>query len=387
MLDFDYSILTKVFFGRDKLKSLGAEVKKYNDRILLVYGEGSIKEIGLYKKVIEQLEKSNIFYKELSGVRPNPRISSVREGIKLCRDNELKFILAVGGGSVIDCTKAIAAGFYYDGDPWDFFSKETGIGKVLPIGTILTLSATGSEMNGFTVISNEETKDKLAAGSDELRPKFSFLDPTNTFTVSKKQTAAGIVDIYSHVLEQYFCLTKGTFIQDRFSESILATCIENGPKALKEPKNYDARANLMWASSLALNGLLTYGKIGDWSTHYIEHQVSAVYDLTHGVGLAILAPYWMEHVLDDKNLPKFVEYAKMVWGVDGKTNSLKTAKEGIKKTRDFFNSLGMPQTLSEVGVQEIELPFMAKKITHFGPIGTFKSLDEKDVLKILKAAF
>lgn len=385
MLDFEYSIPTKIFFGQEKIEKIGPEIKKYADKILLVYGEASIKRIGLYGKIVKVLGDSKINYEELAGVKPNPRITSVREGIGLCRNNNLKFILAVGGGSVVDCAKAIAAGVYYNSDPWDFFLKKAQIEKALPLGVVLTLAATGSEMNSFSVISNDETQEKLAVGSEVLRPRFSFLDPSCTFTVSKKHTAAGVVDIYSHVLEQYFCLTEGTFIQDKLAEAILETCIKYGPIALKEPKNYPARANLMWASSLALNGLLTYGKIGDWSTHYIEHQVSAVYDLTHGVGLAILTPYWMEYVLDKKTLPKFVEYARRVWSIDV-AGEFEVAKKGIEKTRDFFNKLGMPKALSEVGIEDKKLVDMAKKVTSFGPIGSFRELKEQDVLKILKAA-
>lgn len=385
MLDFEYSIPTKIFFGQEKIEKIGPEIKKYAARVLLVYGKVSIKKIGLYDKLIKVLKNSNITYKELTGIKPNPRITNVRKGIELCRAHNLEFILAVGGGSVIDCAKAIAAGFYYNSDPWDFFLKKAQIEKALPLGVVLTLAATGSEMNGFSVISNQETQDKLAAGSEVLRPRFSFLDPSCTFTVSKKHTAAGVVDIYSHVLEQYFCLTEGTFIQDKLAEAILETCIKYGPIALREPKNYSARANLMWASSLALNGLLTYGKIGDWSTHYIEHQISAVYDLTHGVGLAILTPYWMEYVLDKKTLPKFVEYARRVWSID-EADEFAAAKAGVDKTRDFFNRLGMPKTLSEVGVEDKRLVDMAKKITSFGPVGSFRELKEQDVLKILKAA-
>lgn len=385
MLDFEYSIPTKIFFGQEKIEKIGPEIKKYADKILLVYGEASIKRIGLYGKIVKVLGDSKINYEELAGVKPNPRITSVREGIGLCRNNNLKFILAVGGGSVVDCAKAIAAGVYYNSDPWDFFLKKAQIEKALPLGVVLTLAATGSEMNSFSVISNDETQEKLAVGSEVLRPRFSFLDPSCTFTVSKKHTAAGVVDIYSHVLEQYFCLTEGTFIQDKLAEAILETCIKYGPIALKEPKNYPARANLMWASSLALNGLLTYGKIGDWSTHYIEHQVSAVYDLTHGVGLAILTPYWMEYVLDKKTLPKFVEYARRVWSIDV-AGKFEVAKKGIEKTRDFFNKLGMPKALSEVGIEDKKLVDMAKKVTSFGPIGSFRELKEQDVLKILKAA-
>ena len=291
MLDFNYAISTKIFFGKNKIEKLGEELKRYGKNILFVYGGGSIKKNGLYDSVTNIFTRNFIVYHELSGVQPNPRITSVRQGIKLCREHNIESIIAVGGGSVIDCAKTIATGVYHQGDPWEMFLLgDSTIKKALPIGTILTVAGTGSEMNGNAVISNEETEQKLAIHHDLLRPKFSILDPTYTFTVPKNQTAAGTVDIFSHILEQYFSPTKDAFVQNRLAESLLKTCIYYGPIALKEPTNYEARAQLMWTSSLALNGLLGYGKITDWATHGIEHAVSAAYDVTHGVGLAILTP-------------------------------------------------------------------------------------------------
>ena len=387
MLNFNYNVSTRILFGKNKVKELGDEIKQYSDSILLVYGGGSVKKTGLYNKITKSLKKNNIFYKELSGIQPNPRITSVRKGIKLCKENNINFILAVGGGSVIDCSKAIAAGFYWNKDPWSLFLEdERKIKKALPIGTVLTLAATGSEMNGNAVISNEETKDKMAIHNDKLRPKFSILDPTFTFTVSKKHTAAGTVDIYSHILEQYFSLTGGAFVQDRISEALMKSCINYGPIAMKEPENYEARANLMWTGSLALNGLIGYGKITDWATHMIEHSVSALYDVTHGIGLAVLTPFWMEYVLDEKTAPKFAEYAKNIWNLNG-TDDMKLARGSIEKTKEFFKSLGMPKTLQEVGVKEDTLEEMAKKTVMFGPVGNFKKLGKKDVLKILTNAY
>lgn len=385
MLDFNYSIPTKVFFGRNKVEKIGREIKEYAGRVLLVYGRSSIKKSGLYDKVTGILNEGGIFYKELSGVLPNPRVKSVREGIEICRREKLEFILAVGGGSVIDCAKTIAAGFYYNGDPWDFFSKKVQVTKALFLGTVLTLTATGSEMNGYAVVSNEETKEKLAMGSALLRPKFSVLDPAYTFTVSRKHTAAGVVDIHSHILEQYFCSVKGAYVQDKISEALIKVCLKYGPAALKEPESYEARANLMWASSLALNGILSYGKTGDWATHAIEHAVSAVYDITHGVGLAIIAPNWMEYVLSEETADKFAEYAKGVWGIEHK-DKLEAAKQGIKKTRDFFKSLGMPATLGEVGINGEKIREMASKAAAFGDIGEFKKLNAADAAKILEAS-
>lgn len=387
MLDFNYMVSTKVLFGKNKIERLGEELKQYGKNILFVYGRGSIKKNGLYDSVTNIFSRNSIVYHELPGVQPNPRITSVRQGIKLCREQNIESIIAVGGGSVIDCAKTIATGFYHEGDPWDLFLLgDSTIKKALPIGTILTFAGTGSEMNGNAVISNEETEQKLAIHNDVLRPRFSILDPTYTFTVPRNQTAAGTVDIFSHILEQYFSPTKDAFVQNRVAESLLKTCIYYGPIALTEPTNYEARAQLMWTSSLALNGLLSYGRITDWATHGIEHAVSAAYDVTHGAGLAILTPYWMQYVLSEETTEKFVEYAQNVWQVKGK-NDLAVARKGIEKTREFFTDLGMPKTLRDVGVRENKLEDMAEKTVLYGDVGKFKKLGKNDVLTILKNAF
>lgn len=296
MLNFDYLIPTEILFSKDQISNLESKINNYN-RILFTWGGGSIKKNGIYEKVIDALKDKTYF--ELSGIKPNPRLSSVKKGITICTESNVDFILAVGGGSVIDCCKAIAAGIYYLDDVWDLFMRKATIEKTLPIGTILTLAATASEMNGSAVINNEETQQKLAITSNLLRPKFSILDPTYTMTVPKMHTVAGIVDIMSHVFEQYFDTTKGAYLQDRLAEGILKTCIKYGPIVLENPNDYEARANIMWAGSLALNGLLSIGKRGDFATHKIEHEVSAIYDLTHGVGMAILSPNWMKYVMNE----------------------------------------------------------------------------------------
>lgn len=387
MLDFNYAITTKIFFGKNKIEKLSEELKFYGKNTLFVYGRGSIKKNGLYDTITTIFTRNFITYHELSGVQPNPLITSVRQGIKLCKEHGIESIIAVGGGSVIDCAKTIATGVYHQGDPWDMFLQgDSAIKKALPIGTVLTIAGTGSEMNGNAVISNQQTEQKLAIHNDVLRPKFSILDPTYTFTVPMNQTAAGTVDIISHVLEQYFSPTKETFVQNRLAESLLKTCIYYGPIALTEPSNYEARAQLMWASSLALNGLLGYGKITDWATHGIEHAISAAYDVTHGTGLAILTPCWMEYVLETEPVDQFVEYAQNVWEIK-KGNDLSIAKKGIEKTREFFINLGMPKTLRDVGVKENKLVDIANKTVLYGDIGKFKKLEKNDVLTILKKAF
>lgn len=385
MLDFNFQSPTRILFGRSKISRLANEIKNYGNKVLLVYGGGSIKRSGLYEVIVSLLNENGIEQVELPGVQANPRIESVREGVALCRRHQVEVILAVGGGSVIDCAKVIAAGFYYEGDAWDFFSRKASVKQALPIGVVLTLAATGSEMNGNAVISNESTQEKLGVGNPVLIPRFSILDPQYTFSVPSNQTAAGVADIMSHVFEQYFSHTPA-FLQDRLAEGVLKTCIEMGPLAISEPENYEARANLMWAGSIALNGLLGTGKAQDWATHDMEHELSAYYDLTHGLGLAILIPAWMEYVLSDETLNKFCSYAENVWGIQGGCDYDK-ARAGIERTRTFFKSLGLASTLSAVGIHENRLEEMAQSATRNGSIGRFKVLSTEDVLAIYKRAY
>lgn len=386
MENFKYAVSTRVYFGRDTLHNLEHEIPRYSHRILLVYGGGSIKRLGMYEEITAILKTHHITYEELPGVQPNPRLASVNDGIRLCRDHDLTFLLAVGGGSVIDCAKAIAAGVPYHGDPWDFMTGDAQVQHPLPLGTALTVAGTGSEMNGNAVITNTQTKQKLAVRSDLLRPQFSILDPSLTFTVPREQTAAGVVDIYSHILERSFSPTPETYVQDRISEALLHTVLKFGPIAMREPTNYNARAQLMWTSSLALNGLITYGKIADWATHAIEHKVSAVTDVTHGIGLAILTPVWMEYVSGEDPASRFVDYAQRIWGIEGRKKEA-IVKKGIERTKAFFTSLGMPTRLKDVGVQEHQLKDMAHSIVSTSDIGKFRRLDETDVYSILKNAY
>ena len=385
MKNFNFMAPTKILFGKNKVNELAGELKGYKN-ILFAYGSGSIRKNGLYDKVVDQLEKAGVGFWELSGIQPNPRLDSVKEGVEICRKNNVDFILAVGGGSVIDCCKAVAASVPYDGDPWDFTVRKAEIKDPLPLGTVLTLAATGTEMNGNAVISRDDTKEKRALGSDLLRPKFSILDPTLTFTVNRWQTSAGAVDIMSHIFEQYFTPDRGTYVQDAIAEAILRTCIEYGPRALDNPEDYEARANLMWSSSLALNGLTVTGKMaGDWATHQMEHELSAVNDLTHGAGLAILFPVWMEYVLDERRAFKFAQMARNVFGITG-SDDMEAAKKGIEAVREFFASLEMPSTLAEVGIAPEHFDHMAKQACKFGPIGVFKRLGPKQVKEIFERA-
>jgi len=386
MLNFNLQFPTRIHFGQGKIEELGKEILQYGTRVLMVYGGGSIKRNGLYDQVVQVFNNNGIYYKELSGVQPNPRISSVRDGVAICKENNIQLVLAVGGGSSIDCAKIIAAGAKYEGDAWDFFTRKARINEALPLGTILTLAATGSEMNGNAVISNEATLQKKGTGSSYLIPQFSILDPVYTYTVPSEQTAAGTADIMSHVFEQYFSPTPGTFIQDRLAEAMLKTCIHYAPIAIAEPINYEARANLMWTGCLALNGLLSAGKRTDWATHDIEHELSALYDITHGLGLAILTPYWMLHVLDEQTAVRLAEYARQVWGIS-ENDEMTAARAGIKKTAAFFRSLGLAGSLKEIGVENKSLQEMAEKAVSSRGLGAFKTLHYQDVLEILQAAY
>lgn len=386
MLNFDYSIPTKIFFGQDQIHNLPEQIGQYGSRVLVVYGGGSIKKIGLYDKAISLLNENRLPFWELSGVDPNPRIESVCTGIGLCREHHIDFVLAIGGGSTIDCAKLIAAGFFYEADPWDLMIGKAQFKEALPLGTILTLAATGSEMDPIAVISNPQTHQKIGIGHPVMVPRFSILDPTYTYSVPKNQTAAGTADIMSHAFEAYFSDIRGAYLQSRMAEAILKTCIKYGPLAMEEPENYEARANLMWTSSLAINGLLSYGKERRWSCHPIEHELSAYYDITHGVGLAIITPHWMDFILEDSTVEVFKEYAINVWGLNPNEDEYTLARKAIAKTKDFFIALGLPTTLRSVNIDEEKLEIMANAAAKHGPLGGFRPIDAQDILQILKSA-
>lgn len=385
MENFHYNIPTQIYFGKGQIENLGQRLRAVSDRVLLVYGGGSIKKNGLYDKVTEQLKLAGITWEELAGVEPNPRIESVRSGVALCREKDLKAVLAVGGGSTIDCAKIIASGTCYDGDPWDQVLDNSKITKALPVVSVLTLAATGSEMDGFAVISDLSKNEKWGTGNDVTKPVFSIMDPEYTFTVSARQTAAGTADIMSHTFENYFTREKGAYLQARFCEGILKTCIHYAPIALKEPENYEARANLMWASSMAINGICSYGENTAWAVHPMEHELSAFYDITHGVGLAILTPNWMEYVLNEQTIWRFVEYGKNVWGITEGAD-MEIAKKAIENTRTFFASLGLPQTLHEIQINEEHFDVMAQKAADGGLEYGFIPLSKEDVKKIYEMA-
>ena len=366
--------------------NLGKEILSFGKRVLLAYGGGSIKRIGLYDRVLNELHNAGVELFEISGIEPNPRIESVREGVRICKAENIDVILAVGGGSTIDAAKFMAAGACVEHDAWEFFGANAKpIERALPIVTILTLAATGSEMDTAGVISNLATGDKLGRLAPALLPKVSFLDPTFTYSVSKYQTACGAADIMSHILEVYFNTQKDLYMLDTFMEGMLKTIIKYAPIALAEPENYEARANLMWTSSWAINGFINGGKRKAWSCHPMEHELSAIYDITHGLGLAILTPRWMEYCLDETTVDKYVEYGVNVFGIDSKLDKMTIAKESIRLTAEFlFETLGLQRTLTEVGIKREDYALMAQKACRYGDIKGFKTLTPTDVEHIFE---
>lgn len=385
MLNFKYHIPTIIYFGKREIEKLSAELSSRAKNILIATGQGSVKKYGIFKDVLNEVKKARVKYFELSGIKPNPRLSSIYKGIEICRSNKIDFILGVGGGSVIDASKAIAAGVKYEGDVWDLFIGKGEVQDTLPVASVLTLAATGSEMNCNSVVTREETAQKLVISHPKLRPVFSILDPVYTYSVNAFHTSAGIADIMTHIFEQYFSHTKTSFTQDRIAESLLKVCIKYGPIVYKEPKNYEARANILWASSLALNGLIGYGKLCDWACHGIEHELSARYDISHGAGLAVIVPNWMEYVLSDNTLEKFYEYGVNVWNIGLRKDKKSVAVEAIRLTRKFFNSLKLPSNLSGLNVKVESPKDVARSIfSSWGRPGSFKKMTINDLIKILE---
>ena len=384
MDNFRYHAYTEILFGKGQLQKLPSVLAHYGKNVLLAYGAGSIKRNGIYDTIKELLRDYNIL--EFSGIEPNPHLSTVERGRDLCLSHNIDVILAVGGGSVIDCAKVVAAAYYYNGKAWDLVADPSKIRKALPIVTVLTMAGTGSEMNMNAVITDCERNIKQGLGSVHLIPQTSIIDPTYLFTLPAYQTAAGAADIFSHVLENYFKRTADAFVQDRLAEGLMLSVIKYAPIAIKDPLDYSARANLVWASSLALNGLIGNGKNGSWSVHPIEHELSAYYDLTHGIGLAILTPAWMRHILSKATVGKFCEYGVNVWKLSADLPKMELANAAIDATEAFFKGLGIPMTLHEVGVDDAKLEHMAKKAIEHGSLGNaYVPLEYQDVLEILNA--
>lgn len=383
MNNFIFQNPVKVYFGENQLCHLGEELSRYGKRVLLTYGGGSIKRNGLYDAVAKEIKDAGLDLYELSGIDPNPRIDSVREGARLCKEQNIDVLLAVGGGSTIDATKWIAAAACVEHDPWDFFSKWAPVEKALPLVTVLTLAATGSEMDPGGVISNPETQEKIGRVEEVLFPKVSFLDPTVTYSVSKYQTACGAADMMSHIMEVYFNMEPDLYMLDSFMEGMMKTIIKYAPIALREPDNYEARANLMWTSSWAINGFAVGGKRQAWSCHPMEHELSAIYDITHGLGLAILTPRWMEYCLDETTVSKYVQFGVNVFGIDENQEPMEIARQSIRKLSEFFfDTLGLDDTFTKVGIQAKDFPVMAKKACADGVLPGFKPLAQKDIEQI-----
>lgn len=386
MYNFTFQNTTKICFGENQLVHLGEELKHYGTRVLLTYGGGSIKKIGLYDKIMEELKKAGLTVFELSGIEPNPRHTTVNRGAELCKKEKIDVLLAVGGGSTIDCSKVIAAATFYDGNSWDLVTHKAPVTKALPLLTVLTLAATGSEMDAGGVISNMDTNEKYGLMHPLLQPKVSFLDPANTYSVSEFQTACGSADIMAHVFDVfYFTATEKIDMIDRVMEDVIKTVVKYAPIAVKEPENYQARANLMWASTWALNGFLTSGGFQAASCHAMEHELSAFYDITHGLGLAILMPRWMEYILDESTAPQFKKFGVNVFGVDTSLSDMEGAKRAIASLSDFlFKELGLTSTLTEIGIDDANFKTMAKKACGGDVLQGFKHLTPKDVENIFR---
>ena len=393
MQNFTFQLPTKLIFGRDEQKHIGEHLRQAMpglQKILLHYGGGSIKRSGLYDEVTASLRESGIAFAALGGVVPNPRVSLVYEGIGLCRCEDAELILAVGGGSVIDSAKAIALGVCREGDVWRMFTEKTPAEKALPVATILTIPASGSECSDVSVITNEAEQRKLGYHGEALRPLLSVVNPALFATLPKHQIANGIADIMSHIFERYFTHTTHTDVTDELCEGVLRAVMKNAPRVLVNSEDYDAWCEIGLAGTLAHNGLLGRGRQEDWGCHGLEHELSAVYDVAHGAGLAVLTPHWMEYARR-LNVPLFEQFARNVMGVTGGRDAEATVLEGIERLRRFFREMGLPGTLKELGIGPERLEEMAKKVTGaaFGNEsgrGNFLKLKWQDALKIYRMA-
>ncbi|MBQ6813939.1 MAG: iron-containing alcohol dehydrogenase [Lachnospiraceae bacterium] len=388
MNNFTFYSPTYFVFGKDEENKTGEYVKRFNgSKVLIHYGGGSVIRSGLLDRIKKSLDKENISYVELGGVKPNPRSGLVYEGIELCKKENIDFILAVGGGSTIDSAKAIAAGALYDGDFWDFYTDKI-VTKALPIGTVLTIAAAGSEGSPDSVITKEEGMFKRGATGEALRPMFSILNPALTQTLPAYQTAAGVTDIMAHLFERYFTTTNDVEVTDRLIEALLITMINEAPKVIKDPNDYQARANIMWAGMLAHNNVCGVGRSQDWASHDIEHELSATYDCTHGAGLAVVFPAWMTYNMKH-DIKRFARLATNVFNCKmDNDNPESTAKAGIQALKSFLKSIGMPLTFDEIGAKEEDIPAMAHSACYgnkrTGTLGGFATLTEEDVINIYK---
>ena len=391
MNDFSFYSPTKFVFGRGAEAKVGSLVRACGGtKALLHFGGGSVKKNGVYDAVVKALESEGVGYVPLGGVQPNPRSGLVREGIALCRKESVDFILAVGGGSVIDSAKAIAFGTLYDGDFADFYfgkdvKNQPQVPKALPVGTVLTIAAAGSEGSANSIINLEPGNLKRGATGDVLRPKFSVLNPEFTFTLPPFQTACGLTDIFAHIAERYFTPTKEVEITDALCEAVMRTVVKEGAKVMANPRDYDARANIMWAGTVAHNNVCGVGRAQDWSSHGIEHELSALYDCAHGAGLAVVMPAWMDYVME-ADIARFARFAERVWEVrEGSPEEM--AKEGVRRYRAWLKSIGMPQNFVELGAKTEDIPALVEKLGLKGnTLGAFRPLNDADVAAILRIA-
>ena len=388
MENFEFCNPTRIIFGRGMEARVGAETARYSKKVLLHYGSGSIKQTGLYDRITASLKAAGVEWVELAGVKPNPRLSLVHEGVALCKQHKLGLILAVGGGSVIDSAKAIAMGAMIDGDVWDFYLGKGEPVAALPIGTVLTLPAAGSEASTGTVITKEEGWLKRAVNSELIYPRFSICNPELAMTLPPFQVACGAMDISAHLMERYFTNVPNVAFTDRLIEGTLKTIIRQAPLILKNPQDYDAWSEFMWAGTVAHNNLLNTGRIGDWASHDIEHEISGIYDVAHGAGLAVVFPAWMKHVLHH-DLNRFVQWAVRVWNVEMDVfNPEAVALEGIARMEAFFTALGVGTRMKDLGITDDRIDEMADKCTDGDTrtVGNFVKLDRAAVAKILRLA-
>jgi hypothetical protein len=386
MTNFTFSYGTKILFGKGVEAEVGRETAAHSRKVLLHYGQGSIKKSGLYDRVCRSLREAGVQFSELPGVVPNPRLGLVRQGIELCRREKIGLILAVGGGSVIDSAKAIGIGVPYSGDVWDFFMRKATIETTLPVGVVLTIPAAGSESSNGMVVTNEEGWYKRDAGAEIVRPRFAILNPELTYSLPARDTANGVADILAHILERYFTKEPGVDLTDRLCEAAMQAVMRTARLLAAEPGSYDYRAQIMWAGTIAHNDWLGLGRVGDWGSHNIEHELSAIYDVAHGAGLSVIFPAWMRY-LYRKEVQRFAQFAVRVFGLPMDFERPEaTALAGIRSLEAFFRELGLPVTLEELGVPADRLEEMARKCTQRGPIGSFASLGEKEVLAIYRLA-
>ena len=388
MENFEFLLKTKMIFGKNTQSDVGVETKKHGKKVLLHYGSGHIKKSGLYDQVTAALDKEGVEYVELGGVLPNPRLSLVREGIALCRETGVDFILAVGGGSAIDSAKAIAAGVPYDGDVWDFYITDARPKTALGLGVVLTIPAAGSESSPSSVVTDEDNANKRFLDDETIRPVFAILNPELTFSLPPYQTACGTVDIMIHIMERYFTNVQNVELTDRLCEVTLKTVIGNAQKVFEKPDDYAARAEIMWAGAIAHNDFLSTGRIGDWASHMIEHEISGINDVAHGAGLAVVTPAWMRYVYK-QDVARFAQYAARVWNVEVDYFDLEaTALEGIKRQKAFYKSIGMPTSLGEIGITSAHYQRIAENCRRNDgvTVGNFVKLKTEDILGILKLA-